>query len=183
MNSRRRRGGRVLLTIGLACAAGPTGCDDEPGPRDAAPQPVDLQPGANVYLVVSTTEAAPGEEIRIEARVSVGGAEMTPTAFVARLRYDPGRLVLIESVPLDDKVVRAANLAAGPGLARFAGAAAAGIGSETLFGVRARVARPGYAAGLAVELDELDVLEGGVRDVAAQTHVSARVYVEPRIVR
>jgi hypothetical protein len=133
--------------------------------------PVVLEQGVNVYLVVSAANLANGTEFWAEARVRVVRQELTPTAFVANLRYDPASVEFLGMLPMDDDVLRVANPDFEPNAIRVAGAAADGFGTETLFGVRMRVKRADYLAGLAVELDELDVLEQDFAEVSADAAV------------
>jgi hypothetical protein len=165
------RGIAAALTAVLL-GMGAMACDEEAMEPDQQ-TPVILQQGVNVYLVVSGANLANGTEFWAEAKVRVVQEEQTPTAFVANLRYDPESVEFIGMLPMDDEVLRATNPDFEPNAIRVAGAAADGLGTETLFGVRMRVKRADYLAGLAVELDELDILEQDFAEVSSDAAVKA----------
>ena len=79
--------------------------------------------------------------------------------------------MLIDMVSLADGVLRVANLNAGPGLMRVAGAAANGFGTETLFIAQMKVKAKNYIEGLRLELDELAVLEDNFADKTEETTI------------
>ncbi len=169
LTDHRRRIATTLtaILVGMAVMA----CDEEAMMEPGQQTPVVLEQGVNVYLVVSGANLANGAEFWAEARVRVVRQELTPTAFVANLRYDPASVEFISMLPMDDDVLRVANPDFEPNAIRVAGAAADGFGTETLFGVRMRVKRADYLDGLAVELDELDVLEQDFAEVSADAAV------------
>jgi hypothetical protein len=156
--------GRTLLVAAVLAA-----CEDtvNPGTEDV----VVLEKGLNVFLVVSDDHASTGGIITIEAHVRVVGEALTPTGFFADLHFDPDRLEPVEIAEQQDGVVRAVNLEANPGLARAAGAAPAGLGTETLFAVNMRVMQADYMGSLSILLEELIVLEQGFANLAAEAAV------------
>jgi len=153
----------VFTVLLMACTEDPV----EPGLET----PVILEQGLNAYLVVSAKNKPVGSEFWVEARVRAVGTDVTPTAFVANLRFDAERAVLIDMVSLADGVLRVANLNAGPGLMRVAGAAANGFGTETLFIAQMKVKAKNYIEGLRLELDELAVLEDNFADKTEETTI------------
>ena len=169
LQTHRKRGIAATLTAVLL-GMGVMACDEKTMEPDQQ-TPVILEQGVNVYLLVSGANLANGTEFWAEARVRVVQEELTPTAFVANLRYDPASVEFIGMLPMDDDVLRAANPDFEPNAIRVAGAAADGFGTETLFGVRMRVKRADYLTGLAVELDELDILEQDFAEVSADATV------------
>lgn len=171
-------GSAALATLVVAMAAAMWSCDDGPvAPAAGGAPALMLGRGLHVYLTVSAMDAAPGAVVEVTAKVRPVGMALTPTAFSVAMRYDPDRLAPLALGDVNDGALRVANLEAGPGLARVAGASANGLGTETLFTMRALVRRAGYAAGLALAVEELDVIERNFADLAPQ------VRVQPQVVR
>ena len=170
----------ILTLTAVVAVAAFLGCKDEPFSPDRVPQPdpddpVILQSGLNAYLVVSGASELVGSVVTVEAKIKSTEQEQTPTAFVASLHFDRSRLEFLESVSLDDGVLRVANPEAASGAAKVAGAAADGLDTDILFVARMQVLDEHYLQGLRLELHELGILEQGFADVAAETHVSANV--------
>lgn len=159
----------VAAVLGVVFA----GCEEPPvAPGEGESAIVVLDKGLNVYLVVDSDKARSGSTIHVEAKVRSVGEELTPTAFVANLRYDPERLEPIGVGEQSDNVIRAVNLHAAPGLVRVAGAAANGLGTETLVVLTMRVKQGDYLGSLSIDLDELTVVQRDFADMTA--HVQAR---------
>lgn len=155
----------ACLLLGLGLAIGFSGCRDEPT-RPESWEEAALSPGVNVYLTLDNDAATPGSRITVTGKVRAVGVELTPTGYLVHLLYDPERLEPVEAATLDDGVLRAINLAAGPGLVKAAGAAADGLKSDVLFQIEMEVAADGYADGLEVQVHELTVVEKNFMDVA-----------------
>lgn len=166
-----------VATLLLAVSA----CDDDelrPGGEyiAAAPQ----EPGINVYLSVDKPDAGVGEVVRLDARLAVIETDVTVSGFVATLTYDPTRVDVIDEIAVDDGAMRVGNLAAGPGLARFAGASSDGLASDVLFSIRVRPRAADYLKGLTLTLDELNTLENGFAERSSEARVGRSVYLTPR---
>ena len=164
ISTRGRRCIAVVNTMLAALVLG--GCDDSPVGVDQD-ESVKLREGFNAYIVVSSTDASTGSTITVEARIRSVDTDLTPTSFVTDLLFDPEMLEPIEAVPLEEDVLRIVNLTAGSGRIRAVGAAPNGLGTETLLIVRMKVKQPGYAETLALDVQELVVMED-FADIASQ---------------
>ncbi len=169
MNKTSSTRGFTALFAALTIGAATTACKDEvitPAGDDER-QVVVLEQGLNAYLVVTSDRAPVGSTISVEARLRAVGDDLSPTAFLANLHYDADRLEPVAVIALQDNVVRAVNLEAGPGLIKAAGAAANGLGTEILVSVTMKVIKPNYTASLSIDLDELTVVQGDFADKAS----------------
>ena len=160
---------RRLIGTWLVLGVAFVGCQESVHPDSY--EALVFESGLNVFVVVSDGDASAGSIITIEARLRVVDEAITPTGFFADLHFDPDRLEPVEIPVQQDGVVRAVNLEAGPGLTRAAGAAPAGLGTETLFAVNMRVIQADYMGSLSIHLEELIVLEQGFADLAAEAVV------------
>jgi hypothetical protein len=160
------RRGLCVVLLGAALSS----CRDTPAGPDAEGSMV-LGPGLTAYVEVERDRAPVGATVRITVNLTVVGDEVTPTAFLATLRYDPDDLEPVAVADLRDGVERAVNLRARPGRIRAAGAAANGMGTETLFTVALRVTGADYAASLALDMEELIILEQDFANLAGRVTV------------
>jgi hypothetical protein len=164
-NSESMRRFAMLCTVILIGAVG-TACDDDhPIMLEQGHELVVMEQGINAYLVVSSDEEGSGSTIEVEARVRAVGEDLSPTAFLANLRYDSDYLEPVTVIPQDDDVVRAINLEYAPGIIKAAGASADGLGTEIMVAVTMKVKKAGYMTSLSIDLDELTVLEKDFSDV------------------
>ena len=156
----------AMLYTAILIGAVATACDDDhPIMLEQGHELVVMEQGINAYLVVSSDEEGSGSTIEVEARVRVVGEDLSPTAFLANLRYDTDYLEPVTVIPQDDDVVRAVNLEYAPGIIKAAGAGADGLGTEIMEAVTMKVKKAGYMTSLSIDLDELTVLEKNFSDV------------------
>lgn len=158
----------VLAALGLALAAGFGACTDDPTKPPESTEEAALEPGLNVYLTLDDDAAPIGSRVTVTGKVRAVGVELTPTGYLVDLEYDAEKLEPLESVELEDGVLRAVNLEAAAGVVKAAGAAPNGLESGVLFAIEMEVAGRGYADGLQLEVHELTVVEKSFMDVAAQ---------------
>jgi hypothetical protein len=170
----------AFLSVGLVLVAGLSACTDEATrPRESAEEAV-LKPGVNVYLTVDNDAATPGTRITLTGKVRAVDVALTPTGYLVDVVYDPEKLQPIEAATLDDGVLRAINLTAGPGLVKAAGAAPNGLKSDVLFAIEMEVAAADYVAGLEVQVHELTVIEQDFGDVTLDVVMPSRAVVVGR---
>jgi len=155
-------------------------CDDAIPAGGALVEAAPREPGINAYLSVDRPDAGVGEVVRLDARLAVVETDVTVSGFVATLTYDPTRVDVIDEIAVDDGAMRVGNLAAGPGLARFAGASSDGLASDVLFSIRVRPRAADYLKGLTLTLDELNTLENGFAERSSEARVGRSVYLTPR---
>lgn len=165
----------------LFCAA-LSGCRDDPAAPDSGREVV-LTPGLTAYVVVDRERAPVGATVRIAVNLRVVGEDVTPTAYLATLEYDPDHLEPVAALDLRDGVERAVNLHPGPGRIRAAGAAANGLGTDMLFAVELQVTHADYAAALSLDVGELIVLEGDFANLAGRVTVVPTPLPERAMVR
>ena len=174
MISKNRKLFRLLVTpiVCALIAATVHGCSDmapvEPGleenqpPDQEEPQP---PPVAIMGLViaVSNPSAAPNDEVIVAVHLEEQ-FEQQLAAFVVSLAFDTLTLQVIDTLGLDDGLLRAANFALDS--VHIAGASASGLPSDTLFAIRMRVRGTEFVSGLGLNPKELRVLEG-LEDITA----------------
>ncbi|MGD2215565.1 MAG: hypothetical protein PVJ64_02365 [Gemmatimonadales bacterium] len=166
--------------LGLTLAAGFSACADEPTRPAESAEEAALSPGVNVYLTLDNEAATPGSHITVTGKVRAVGVELTPTGYFVDLLYDPEKLEPVAAATLDDEVLRAINLEAGPGLVKAAGAAANGLKSDVLFELEMKVKAEGYADGLEVQVHELTVLEKNFMDVSPDVVIPPQAVIVSR---
>lgn len=175
------RGLRIPLTVILLAAiaaAGFAACADEPT-APGSDEEANLPQGLNVYLTLDDRQATPGSSVRVTGKVRAVGVDLTPTGFLVRLTYDPAKLEPVTAHSIEDGVLRAINIGVAPGLVKAAGASASGLNTDILFELDMKVKKAGYAADLAIAVDELGVIERNFADLAADAVVMPQAMVVP----
>lgn len=172
-----RRSAAALLGATLAVAAALAGCWDEPTEPVRGGEQEILRPGLNAYLTLDRADAPTGATIHVVAKVRAVGVDLTPTGFQVDLQYDPEKLEPVAVTRIEDGVLRAINLTAGPGLIRAAGASANGMGGSPLFALDMEVKAPEYRQTLILGVKELTVLQGNFADASAEIVLPAQAAV------
>lgn len=151
----------MALASGLFLAT----CDVTGPGKNGGPQPP-LDPG-ELRLVVEASDpgAGPGERVSLAVKILRGQGAPTPTGFVAVMQWDSTRMEAVSDAftSSSDGALLAVNPRAGPGHGKAAGASLDGLSGDTLFTLDARVLQDGWADQLAVELSELETLDGGAQ--------------------
>jgi hypothetical protein len=170
----------AIIVLCLALAGGFAACIDEPTRPPRTGEEAILRPGVNVYLTMNDDAAALGSRVRVTGKVRAVGVDVTPTGFYVDLMYDPEKLEPVEAATLDDGVLRAVNLEAGPGIVKVAGAAPNGLASDVLFAIEMKVKADEYANDLGLSVNELTVVEKDFMDVASDVVMPPRALVVGR---
>lgn len=157
----------TLALLGAVVACGEDAPTQGPSAPEQPSEPTTVGSDMSVNLLVDDTDAAPGDTVLVAAEVREG-ADATPTGFVASLGYDAGRLAPVAEPKMAGEGMRVVNLEAGDAEVRAAGAAPDGFSTRTLFAIEMEVRGKAYVEGLDLQMEELDIVEGGFADVASR---------------
>lgn len=181
MSTLDRRIFRITATLCLGLLT-VTACGDDnvTGTDGATSGPEVVQSNhSGVRLVVESDDAAPGDTVRVAAMVAGGPEAPAATGFVTELRYRQAALRPLETLDSGNSGLTVMNLLPGEPRLRAAGAAPDGLDDPVLFGVTMEVKSPDYLQGLRLDVEELNVLEGGnLRDAGDALDAVTRPHVQ-----
>ena len=161
-----------LATVTIALAA----CQDQPA-RTTGPTPPPPQQGVAAYVTVDRLDAPVGATVRVRVEVQVGTQQnFLLGSYTGRLHFDPAALQFQQENPISDglRIANPANAAKGE--IRFAGASASGFATLVLYDGTFTVKGPGYAAGLALVMEEMSAAKS-LTNLRPQLSVSRQIFL------
>jgi hypothetical protein len=167
-----------FASLALALAA----CSDQPA-QSTGPTPPPVTQGVAAFVSVDNLNARVGQTVRVRVEVQVGSQQNYKVgSYTGRLRFSPASLQFRAENPINDGMRIANNTGASAGEIRFAGASAAGFNTLVLYDGTFEVKAAGYAAALALQMEELSAALS-LTNLAPQLTVNRQIFLSRTGVR
>lgn len=167
----------LYLVAVSALAVAAVGCNDEPLKSGLPETPPPPTQGVQAFVQVDNPQAQPGDQVHVFVQAQLGTESSAKLgSYTGRLRFDPEALAFKGEVKINDGLRVTNPQGAGDGELRFAGAAAGGFSDLTLYQAVFEVKRAGYAAGLALQMEELSAA-GSLTDWRPKVEVPEQIFL------